>query len=54
MSEKEKAQWSELMGFIKWKMRNRPEEFEEWKNEIQRYSLNELTRWAIRMDIIDA
>lgn len=54
MSEKEKAQWSELMGFIKWKMRNRPEELEEWKKEIETYGLNELTRWAIRMDIIDA
>lgn len=51
MSEQEKRQWNELMGFIKWKMRD---EYKEWKEEIEKYSLMELTRWAIRMDIIDA
>jgi hypothetical protein len=54
MNEQEKNQYNQLMNFIKWKMRHRPEEFEECKKEIKTYSLNELTRWAIRMDIIDS
>lgn len=54
MSEQEKREWNELMGFIKWKMRYREDEYEQWKEEIQQYNLMQLTRWAIRMDIIDA
>ena len=43
----------QLLGFIKWKMRNE-KELKEIMPELKKMSLKELTRWAIRNDIIDA
>lgn len=54
MTSKEKRQWTELMSFIKYKLQHDPETWEAWKDEINAMDYNALTRWAIRMDIIDA
>ena len=43
----------QLLDFVQWKMRNQ-KELKESMPKLKKMSLEELTRWAIRNDIIDA
>ena len=45
---------AELLSFIKWKLRHDKETYNKWIDELKKMGLMELTRWAIRFDIIDA
>ena len=54
MSEKEQSQCNELISFIKYKLSFDKPFLNEVLPELKKMSLLDLTRWAIRMDIIDA
>jgi hypothetical protein len=52
MAEAQKK--AELISFIQYKLKWDPEFLKEVLPELKKMSLTDLTRWAIRYDIIDA
>lgn len=48
------SSYNELMSFIIWKLHNKPEYLKEILPQLLLMNEDELIRWAIRHDIIDA
>jgi len=48
------SSYNELMAFIKWKLRDEPDYLKEILPQLVAMTEDELIRWAIRHDIIDA